>query len=89
MPGIASTPYFISYFADHMLIKLKLKQENIDISYLLHCFPQLKIDHNAEFIYITACLPADTDFLTHYKIAKLLAQNKKIQKQLDLAIKNL
>ena len=89
MPRIASTPYFISYFADHMLIKLKLKQENIDISYLLHCFPQLNIEHTAEHFYITACLPADTDFLTHYKIAKLLAQNNKIQKQLDLAIKNL
>lgn len=89
MPGITSAPYFITYFADHMLIKLKLKQENIDIAYLLYCFPQLKIEHNAEYFYITACLPADADFLRYYKIAKLLAQNKKIQKQLDQAINSL
>lgn len=89
MQKLPKTPYFISYFANHLLINLKIKQENMDLPYLLNYYPQIQHHTNAGYIYITACLPADSDFLNHYNIAKLIAQSNNIKQLLNIAIDNL
>lgn len=86
MQKLPKTPYFISYFANHLLINLKIKQENIDLDYLLDAYPQVEYHTNAGYIYITACLPANSNFLKHYDIAKLMAQSNNIQQKLNMAL---
>lgn len=66
-------PYYIASMNGYTAVSIRIREENINMEYLLNKFPDLGHYKQGHLLYISGCIPKDSDFVKHYKIARLIA----------------